>query len=220
MTPATLLLAACLAAASEPDTNPPAAPPVPPPATIVGAGALGTGGAAWLTEVGYPALAVTYVQGIGPWDDLGATVSLSWTTAEMVIGLVWRRELAGDAGSRAGIRLVAGPWFDFGATWAWPENQPNLGLLVAPGGAWTASAGSGLVSITLDLGLEWAMQRGMGLGFVPRLGVAYEAPVSKDVTVGARAGAWIRWASGSAAIPGLDARVMGELTALVTWRVF
>jgi hypothetical protein len=68
--------------------------------------------------------------------------------------------------------------------------------------------------------MVWAMQRGMGFAFQPRLSVAYEAPVSREVTIGARAGAWVRWGSGSAAIPGMDARILGELTALVTWRVF
>ena len=102
----------------------------------------------------------------------------------------------------------------------YPENSSNLGLLVAPGAGWTASTGPGLVSVTLDLGLEWAMQRGMGVGFVPRLGVAYEAPVSKDVTLGVRAGLWVRWASGSARIPGLDDRLLGELAGVVTWKVF
>jgi hypothetical protein len=210
MTLATLLVAATLAAAPSPDA----------PVTLVGAGALGSGGAAWLTEAGYPRFSVTYAQGLDQWNDLGGTVDLAWTTGEMVLGLVWRRELAGDAGSRAGFRLVAGPWFDFGATWIYPDNQSNVGLLLAPGGAWTASAGTGLVSVTLDLGFEWAMQRGMGVAFLPRLGMAYEAPVAKDVTLGARAGLWIRWATGSAAIPGVDQKVLGELVAVVTWKVF
>jgi hypothetical protein len=74
--------------------------------------------------------------------------------------------------------------------------------------------------VTLDLGLEWAFQRGMGLAFVPRFGVAYEAPVVKDVTIGARAGVWSRWASGSAGIPGVDQKLLGELVAVVTWKVF
>jgi hypothetical protein len=210
MTLTSLLLAASLAAAPSPDA----------PVTLVGAGALGSGGAAWLTEVGYPKLSVTYAQGLDQWNDLGGTVDLAWTTGEMVVGLVWRSELAGDAGSRAGFRLVAGPWFDFGATWIYSDNQANLGVLLAPGGAWTASAGPGLVSVTLDLGLEWAMQRGMGVAFLPRLGLAYEAPVTRDVTLGARAGLWIRWASGSAAIPGLDQKILGELAAVVTWKMF
>ena len=124
MTLATALLAAALAAAPAPTA----------PVTLVGAGALGPGGAAWLTEVGYPQLTLTYAQGLGDWDDLGATVGVGWTTGEMLLGVVWRRELAGDAGSRAGFRLVAGPWFNFGATWIHPQNdQQNLGLSVAPG---------------------------------------------------------------------------------------
>ncbi|MBS1111608.1 MAG: hypothetical protein H6Q88_3600 [Anaeromyxobacteraceae bacterium] len=134
MTLATALLALSLAAA------PSAAAPV----TLVGAGALGPGGAAWVTEVGYPSLSLTYAQGLDEWNDLGGTVGMAWTTGEMVLGLVWRRELAGDAGSRAGIRLTAGPWFNFGGTWIYSENQQNLGLQVTPGAAWTASAGGGL----------------------------------------------------------------------------
>jgi hypothetical protein len=210
MTLSTALLALSLAAA----------PSASAPVTLVGAGALGPGGAAWLTEVGYPQLAVTYAQGIGEWDDLGGTIGVGWTTGEMGIGLVWRRELAGDARSRAGFRLVAGPWFNFGATWIYPDNQVNLGVVAVPGAAWTASAGPGLVSLTLDLGLEWAFQRGMGLAFQPRLGVAYEVPVVKDLSMGARAGLWARWASGSAGIPGLDRKLLGEFVALLTWKVF
>jgi len=210
MTLATALLALSLASAPSPQA----------PVTLVGAGALGPGGAAWTTEVGYPQVSLTYAQGLDEWNDLGGTVGMGWTTGEMVLGLVWRRELAGDAGSRAGFRLTAGPWLDFGATWIYPENRSNLGVLLAPGAGWTASAGPGLASVTLDLGLEWAMQRGMGVGFVPRLGVAYEAPIGKDFTLGARAGLWVRWASGSARIPGLDDRLLGELAGVATWKVF
>jgi hypothetical protein len=210
MTLATAILALSLAAAPSPQA----------PVTLVGAGALGPGGAAWLTEVGYPQFAVTYAQGLDEWNDLGGTVGLAWTTGEMVLGLVWRRELAGDAGSRAGFRVTAGPWFNFGGTWIYSANEPNLGLVVAPGFGWTASVGAGLLSATLDLGLEWAMQRGMGFAYVPRLGVGYEAPVSKEVSLGARAGLWARWATGSAVIPGLDDKVLGELVAVVTWKVF
>lgn len=211
MTPAPVLLAALLAAAPSP----------PAQVTLAGAGALGPGGAAWLTEIGYPQLSVTYGQGIGEWDDLGGTLGAGWTTGEMLLGFLWRRELAGDARSRAGFRLVAGPWFNFGATWIYPDNdQSNLGLAVAPGAAWTASAGSGLATVALDLGLVWAWQRGMGIAFQPRLGVAYEAAVAKDLTLGARAGLSARWASGSAGIPGVDRKLQGELAALVTWKVF
>jgi hypothetical protein len=187
--------------------------------TLAGAGALGVGGAAWLTEVGYPVLALSYGQGISELDDLGGTARVSWTTGEMLLAIVWRRELWRD-GSRTGFRLVAGPWFDFGATWIYPENASNLGLEVTPGLAWTLPAGAGLASVTGDLALTWAFQRGMGLAVSPRLGASYEVPVAPDVTLGARVQLWVRWGSGSAAIPGLDARLQGALSALVTWRVF
>lgn len=210
MTPVPALLAALLAAT----------PASPPPITVTGAGALGAGGAAWEVEVGYPSLSMTYAQGVDGRNDLGAVVGASWTTGEMVLGFLWRSELAGDASSRAGFRLTAGPWFNFGGTWLHSANEPNLGLALAPGAAWTANAGPGLASVMVDLGLEWAWQRGMGVAFVPRLAAAYEAPVSRDLTVGARAGLWARWSTGSAAIPGLDDTLQAELVALLTWRVF
>ena len=210
MTLATALLSALLAAA----------PADPPPITLVGAGALGAGSSAWMVEGGYPGLAVSYAQGVGAWDDLGATVGLDWTTAEMAIALTWRKELAGDAGSRAGVRLAVGPTFDFGATWAWANNTTNVGILLAPGAAWTASAGPGLASVGLDAGMVWDFQRGGGFAFAPRLSVAYEAPVARDLTLGARAGLWVRWAGGSAAIPGMDDRILGGLSLVLTWRVF
>ena len=58
------------------------------------------------------------------------------------------------------------------------------------------------------------------VAFVPKLSASYEAPVVKDVTLGARAGLWVRWSTGSAAIPGVVQRLQGELVALVTWKVF
>jgi hypothetical protein len=60
----------------------------------------------------------------------------------------------------------------------------------------------------------------MGFAFLPRFGVAYEAPVARDLTLGARAGVWARWASGSAGIPGVDQKLLAELVAVVTWKVF
>jgi hypothetical protein len=190
-----------------------------PPVTLVGAGALGTGGAAWLTEVGYPELAVTYAQGISELDDLGGSARVSWTTGEMLVGVLWRHELWRD-GSRTGFRLLAGPWFDFGATWIYPQNTTNVGLQASPGVAWTLPAGSGLASLTADLPLTLGFQRGVGVAIAPRVGAAFEAPLTPDVTLGAQVQLWVRWGGGSAAIPGLDARIQGALAALVTWRVF
>ncbi len=218
----TLLVASLLAAPPDAATAAPAtaAPAVPPPITLLGAGALGPGGAAVMGEVGFPYLQVTYAQSVGPWDDLGMVAGADWTTGEILLAFLWRRELAGDAGSRAGFRLVVGPSFNFGATWDYPGNQPNLGLLLAPGVAWTASVARGLLSVGLDLGMEWAMQRGQGFAVQPRLGLSYEAPVGKELTVGARAGVAARWGWGSAHVPGMDDRLLGAFTAMITWRIF
>lgn len=191
----------------------------PPPVTLAGAGALGAGGAAWLTEVGYPTLAITYGQGLNAVDDVGGTARFSWTTGEMLLGALWRRELWRD-GSRLAFRLAGGPWFDFGATWIYPENGYNVGIEASPGLAWTTPAGQGLASVTLDLPLTWAWLRGMGVVVAPRLGASYEVPIGPDVTLGARAQLWVRWGGGSADVPDLDSKIQGALSALVTWRVF
>lgn len=209
---------------------PPAAPPaaaslVPParaprPETLVGAGALGPGAIAVLAAVGYPWIAVTYAQGTSPEDDLGARLRLDWTDGEMLLGVDWRRELSRRGEARTGFRLVAGPWFDFGGTWIYSENRSNLGLQAVPGIAWTTAAGTGLFTVSGDVAFTWAWQRGMGLAMAPALGVAYEVPVLPDMTIGARAELTIRWASGSAQIPGLDRRIGAGLAALATWRAF
>jgi len=133
------------------------------------------------TEVGYPQVSLTYAQGLDEWNDLaGPSHGLDHRGDGARAGVAARaRRRRGKPGR---VRLAAGPWLDFGATWIYPRTGPTWAC-------WWLGSGldrldrPGLVSVTLDLGIEWAMQRGMGVGFVPRLGVAYEAPVSKDVTL-------------------------------------
>ncbi len=206
------------------DAGAPAAPSSPrrarPQATLVGAGALGLGGGAWLAEAGYPFLEFDYAQGITARDDLGGTLRLDWTTAEMLLAAQWRRQLDRSEGYRLGFRLVGGPWFDFAATWVYGQNRSNVGVQVWPGIAWTPEAGPGLLTLSLDLGLTWAFQRGMGVAAAPALGLAYEVPLARDVTAGARAALSVRWGTGSAEIPGLDSHLQGGLTVFATWRTF
>jgi len=188
--------------------------------TLLGAGALGLGGAAWLVEAGYPSLGFSYLQGLNSADDLGATVRFTWTTTEMLLGVQWRREIESSEGSRLGWRIVGGPWFNFGDGFIYPGNQTNLGLEAAPGIAFTPVVGPGLLTVAGDLALTWAFQRGMGVAAEPVLSVAYEVPVAHDTTVGARPYVGVRWGTGSARIPGLDSRLNGGLTLSVTWRMF
>jgi len=195
-------------------------PRLPLQVTVAGAGALGPGGVAGLAEVGYPRIAATYAQGLTLEDDLGGTLRVDWSTGEMLLGVAWRRELSRVGGSRTGFRLVAGPWFDFGGTWIYPDNRYNLGLQVSPGIAWTAEVGGGLLTVAGDLPLTWAWQRGMGVALAPVLSLAYEVPVLRDLSLGARAELTVRWGAGSAAIPGLDSHLGAGLAALLTWRTF
>jgi len=188
--------------------------------TLLGAGALGPGGAAWLTQVGYPYLAVGYAQGVTSVDDLGASVSYAWTTSEMLLAATWRRELAAGGAGRLGTRLAFGPWIDFGSNGIYGGNKTNGGPEAVPGIAWTPGVGPGLATLALDLGLFWTLERGMGLAAEPALSLAYEVPVARDLGVGARAYLGTRWGSGSAGIPGLDGHLNGGLTVCITWRMF
>jgi hypothetical protein len=193
---------------------------VPEQVTLLGAGALGPGGAAWLTQVGYPYLAVVYAQGLNLADDLGGTVSFAWTTSEMLLGATWRRELAASPGNHLGARLAFGPWIDFGSNWIYAANRTNWGPQASPGIAFTPEVGPGLFTVAADLALTWAVERGMGLAAEPVGSVAYELPAARDLNVGGRAYVAARWGSGSAHIPGLDTHLSGGLTVAVTWRMF
>jgi len=206
----------------------PAESPPPPPrprrspgqATLIGAGALGAGGAAWLTEAGYPYLGVEYAQGLSAVDDLGGAASYTWTTSEMTLAADWRRELGATSGSRAGARLSGGLWFDFGDRWVYSGNRTNWGIVAVPGVAWTPEVGPGLLTLAADLALTWAMERGMGVAAAPAANIAYEFPVARDLSLGASAYVAVRWAAGSAQIPGLDNGLSGGITLAVTWRMF
>jgi hypothetical protein len=195
--------------------------PRPPPPTLVGAGALGEGGVAWYAEAGYPAVAAAWAQGVSAWDDAGVALRLDWTTSEMLLAGLWRRELDRSGASRLGFRLVGGLWADFGATWVYAGNAANLGIQAVPGIAWsTWGAGPGLLTFSLDAALTWAWQRGMGVALAPDLAAAYEVPLSEDLAIGGRASLRVRWGAGSADVAGLDSRVRGTVAATVTWRPF
>jgi hypothetical protein len=58
----------------------------------------------------------------------------------------------------------------------------------------------------------------MGVAVQPGIGAAYEVPVTPDLALGVRAGARVRWAGGSAAVPELDSRVRLLVEMLVAWR--
>ncbi|HVP66559.1 MAG TPA: hypothetical protein VMT17_04775 [Anaeromyxobacteraceae bacterium] len=194
--------------------------PSPRQVTLVGAGSLGAGGAAWLTQAGYPLLEIEYAQGLNAVDDLGALAAYTWTTSEMVLGAVWRRELGATSGSRSGMRLTGGAWLDFGSGWIYPGNQSNAGIAATPGLAWTPVLGPGLLTFAADFAFTWAMARGMGLAFTPAGSIAYEFRIAPDLSAGASIYVGIRWGSGSAHIPGLDDGLQGGVNLALTWRMF
>jgi len=234
-----LQLAALALAAPPPGEAPPAAAPGEPPAvsapaegstpapavpaprlqSLVGGASLGRGGAAWAFGLGWPLFFATYAQGVGERDDLGAALEIDWPASEFLVAGLWRREIAAGGDSHLGLRLRLGFYACFGATWAWSDNRPDLGLQLAPGLAWSLDTPSGVLAVGGDVPITWTFQRGGGWIATPRLAISFETPLWSEVSLGARAAAGLRGAGGGAPGAGED-RVLVEVTVLATWHPF
>ncbi len=166
------------------------------------------GGSATLAWAGWSSLGITYAQGITDQDDLGALLDFDWAKTELRLGAFYRRPL-GEAGvfDMAGRLSVA--WYqDFGSTWVHDENHSDRGLEFVPGLSLSRPAMGGIFSAIAEAPLIVTMKYGAGLLFIPRLSVAYEAPLYPDLTVGARLGAGYRAGSGDAPLKEGDAELM------------
>ncbi|BDG04239.1 hypothetical protein [Anaeromyxobacter oryzae] len=208
--------------------QPPAAPAenLPPPRTIpVGPPQLSLlsaepleGRSAILAQAGWSKLSFMYAQGITKQDDLGGYADLDYAYAELRLGAFYRRPL-GPAGPFAmGARLGVAWYADFGGTWMHAGNHKDRGFEIAPGLSLSQHAGSGILSIIGEAPVTVTLRNGSGLLFIPRISLAYEAPLYDQYTLGARIGLGYRAGAGDA--PLSDGRA--ELTFLIVggYRVF
>ncbi len=206
-------------AAAEASAPPAASARAPGLGSLLGGASLGRGGAAWTFGLGWPFVFAAYAQGVGPRDDLGAALEVDWPASEFFLGGLWRRQIAAAGDSHLALRLRLGFYTCFGATWAWGENPSDLGAQVAPGLAWSLDTSSGVLAVGGDVPMTWTFRRGGGWIATPRLAISYEAPLSGDLSVGARAAAGVRGAGGGAPGSG-DDRFQIEVTVLATWHPF
>jgi hypothetical protein len=217
---------AATAPAGEPAPEPPPPPPAPPadpertrfdppPAghaqVSLLAGEPLRGGSAVLAWAGWQALGIMYGQGITERDDLAASLDFDWVKTELRLGGLYRRPL-GTAGpfDMAG-RLGLAWYLNFGADWLRDENRSDSGVELSPGLSLSRRGAGGIFSAIAEAPLTVTTKYGAGLLFIPRVSIAYEAPLYPELTLGARLGAGYRAGSGDA--PLTDGR--GEVTFLV-----
>ncbi len=196
-----------------------AVPPAGETATLVGADTLGRGGSAFAGGAGFPFAWVGYAQGVADERDHGVAAELDWTTTELAAGFWIRVALSRVGAGRLSARALVAFYPDMGATWFQSRNFSDLGARLAPGLALSFPLPGALLSFGADLPATWTLSRDWGWVLSPRLSAALETPLYGGISVGARAGASLRFAGGDAPLAGRTIAA-GELTLLFTTRWF
>jgi hypothetical protein len=194
-----------------------AAPAPQRPTSLMAADSL-RGGSAATAWAGFAAVGASYAQGLSLRDDLGASLDFDWSSTELVMGGFWRRAL-GKAGTfDVGLRLLAGWYADFGATWMHDGNESDRGLQLAPALTFSTAAGSGLVALSAEAPFTATFWRGGGFLFAPKVAVGYETPLYGEMTLGLRGSVF--WRGGGGGAPMRGGRVEPELLVVLGYRVF
>ncbi len=170
-----------------------------------------------LATVGYATVGLEYGQGVTAQDDLGGSVQVNWSTAELVIGGIWHRNLGRAGGWQLGSRLGLGWYLDGGSRLVHDDNRSDRGVQLAPGLA-LSSRGVGLLSVGVDLPFTITTWRGGGVWIAPRLAASYEAPLYDRLALGVRGS--LAWRGGGGGAPMRSGQVMPELLVTATWKLF
>jgi hypothetical protein len=188
------------------------------PSLLSGA-TLGDGGSVLVATVGFPFLSASYAQGFSPGLDAGAQLEIDYVTSELFAGGLVRRALLREGDVDVALRGRAGVYGDLGATWAYERNRADAGLQVAPGIVASVALKRGVVSLSTDLPLTLTTARGGGVGFAPRIGLAFETPLYGEWSAGVRVGGFWQVASGGAPFA-YQPRGSVDVAALLTYRLF
>lgn len=156
------------------------------------------GGTASLAWAGWSSLGIMYGQGITPDDDLAGYGDFDWANTELRLGGMYRRPI-GQAGDWDVAGRLTLAWYrDMGATYIHSDNHADTGFEIGPGIALSRHLSEGILSGIVEAPMTITFKYGKGFLFVPRVSVAYEAPLYPDFTVGARLGVGYRAGSGDA----------------------
>lgn len=210
-------LAAALALALAQPAPLPVAAAAPP--SLLGGEPLPAGGSQLLGWAGYPSLGFLYAQGLPP-ADVGGELELRWHRGELGAAGFVRTPLWASAAGALAFRARAGLYSCFGATYGGYAHRSDTGLLLAPGLAWSSRAGAGIVSLGLDLRSAVTGARGGGWWLAPTASASVEAPLLRDLSVGARLSLARRWDGGGAPGALRSPENQAELVVLAGYRVF
>jgi hypothetical protein len=214
-------LAALLLAQAAP-ASPPPPQPLPlaprPVLSLLGGEQLGVGDSLAAGQGGWATVSAAYAQGLGQ-ADVGAELSLGWTTGELTAAALARRTLWRGGSWSLGLRGRAGLYLALGPSFGRYAHRPDTGLLLAPGLALSTAAGAAQVGLGLDLPAAVTFRRGGGTWISPVLSGSVEVPLAGDLSAGARLSVARRWDSGGAPGAPRSADNLGELLLLVSYRI-
>ncbi|MBI5068418.1 MAG: hypothetical protein HZB56_09270 [Deltaproteobacteria bacterium] len=209
-------LAALLLAQADPVSPLPLAPR--PVLSLLGGEQLGVGDSLAAGQAGYATVSAAYAQGLGQ-ADVGAELSLAWTTGEVTAAGLGRRTLWRSGTWSLGLRARAGLYLALGPSFGRYAHRGDTGLLLAPGLALSTAAGAAQVGFGLDLPMAVTFRRGGGTWISPVLSATVEVPLAGDLSAGARLSVARRWDSGGAPGALRSADNLGELLLLVAYRI-
>jgi hypothetical protein len=190
----------------------PKAPARPRQLSLLSGESLG-GGSTAMAWAGWKSIGAAYAQGVTSQDDLGAFLDLDWSTAELRVGALYRRPL-GQAGAFDMAGRLSLAWYqNFAATWVHSENHSDRGIELVPGLSLSQHLSGGVFSMIGEFPMIVTTKYGSGFLVIPRVSVAYEAPLYPEVTLGARAGIGYRAGSGDAPLADGQADFLFLLTA-------
>jgi hypothetical protein len=188
----------------------PAAVPRPRQHSLLSAESL-QGGSAALAWAGWSDLGAMYAIGFSQRDDAGVFLAHDWAKSETRAGVLYRRPFSRAGPFDVAARFTLAWWVNSGATFVYEENRSDRGFELVPGLALSRPGGGGLVSALLEAPMTLTWKYDPGFLFSPRASVAFETPLYRSFTVGARVGVGYRAGAGDAPLD--DGR--GELMFLV-----
>ncbi|HUK65191.1 MAG TPA: hypothetical protein VLV17_00070 [Anaeromyxobacteraceae bacterium] len=187
--------------------------------SLEGGETLGTGGTVAAFSGGFSLFSAAYAQGLSEGRDWGLELDADWLTTELFAGGLYRQLVWRSGGFFASGRLRAGLYGDLGASYAASANRADGGLSVSPGLAGSVHALGGLFSLGADLPLYVTLSRGGGFAFGLKGSTAFEAPVGKDLALGARLGILGLWSFGGAPFAEDSPRASYEVGLVLTYQL-
>jgi hypothetical protein len=189
-------------------------------ASLQGGETLGVGTTEAAFSAGYSTLSAAWAQGASDAFDYGAVLDFDWTTSELLLGGLYRTLVWRSGSTSVALRARGGLYADFGASYIQSSNRSDIGVQVAPGIALSVPTARGVLSLAADVPLTVTFDRGGGYMIALRGSAAFETPLWGDLLAGARVGVGGLWSGSGAPFAEDSPRLLVDLSALLTYRLF